>query len=131
MVGCDDSLADCCFRSDLINSSVMRKIILFLFFIPNMVFASFPVLDNCSDTIRKNGKVYIQVDKNLSDVQLRVDSLEKINRKALKKDNDIRVNRKRNTTILGSIGVTLIWVAALAAALVIAIFYLFIDSLNS
>jgi len=96
-----------------------------------MVFASFPVLDNCSDTIRKNGKVYIQVDKNLSDVQLKAGSSDKINKKTLKKDNDIRVNRKRNTTILGSIGVTLIWVAALAAALVIAIFYLFIDSLNS
>ena len=109
----------------------MRKIILFLFFIPNMVFASFPVLDSCSDTIRKNGKVYIQVDKNLSDVQLKAGSSDKINKKVLKKNNDIRVNRKRNTTILGSIGVALIWVAAIAAALVIYIFYLFIDSLNS
>ena len=108
----------------------MRKIILFLFFIPNMVFASFPVLDNCSDTIRKNGKVYIQVDKNLSDVQLKAGSSDKINKKALKKDNDIRINRKRNTTILGTIGVTLIWAAVLAAALLIALFAAVLDSLS-
>ena len=108
----------------------MRKIILFLFFIPNMVFASFPVLDSCSDTIRKNGKVYIQVDKNLSDVQLKAGSSDKINKKVLKKDNNIRINRKRNTTILGSIGVTLIWVAVLAAALLIAIFAAVLDSLS-
>ena len=95
-----------------------------------MVFASFPVLDNCSDTIRKNGKVYIQVDNNASDFQLKVDSLTKINKTALKKDNDIRVNRKRNTTILGSIGVTLIWVAVLAAALLVAIFAAVLDSLS-
>ena len=105
----------------------MKKLLLLLLlFFPFLTFASFPMELNYSDTIRKNGKVYITIDENLEDV-----SSIKYKQTKLKRTKDEILKKNKNKTIIGSLLSFWIIAAVLAAILLIALFKAFLESLNS
>jgi len=103
-----------------------KLLLLFLLFFPFLTFASFPMKLNYSDTIRKNGKVYITIDENLEDV-----SLIKYKQIKLKRTKDEILQKNKNKRIIGSLLSFWIIAAVLAAILLIALFKAFLESLNS
>ena len=38
--------------------------LIFIFILPNIAFASFPIEVALNDTIRKNGKIYVQIEES-------------------------------------------------------------------
>lgn len=103
-----------------------KLLLLFLLFFPFLTFASFPMKLNYSDTIRKNGKVYITIYENLEDV-----SSIKYKQTKLKRTKDEILQKNKNKTIIGSLLSFWIIAVVLAAILLIALFKAFLESLNS
>ena len=90
-------------------------VLILLFFIPNIVLASFPI--NFNDTIKRKGKIYVLIEN--SD-QKKIDSIStKIN-----SDNSIKENKKnkqrsqRSKNILSGIGILFAILAVLVAVLI-------------
>lgn len=105
----------------------MNKFFLFfLLLLPSLAFASFPLQLSCSDTIRKDGKVYITVDENPKKV-----IINKYEQIKLEKTKDEISQKNKNRTIVGSIVSFGIILAILATILLIALVQAFWDSLNS
>ena len=100
--------------------------LIFLLLLPSLAFASFPLQLNYSDTIRKDGKVYITVDENAKKVL--INKYEQIK---LEKTKDEISQKNKNRTIVGSLVSFGIILAILATILLIALVQAFWDSLNS
>ena len=81
----------------------MKKILLLLFFMPFLASASFPVLQNYCDTIRKDGKVYIVIDKESSDTSFNKNSLNNMKEEKIIAQHS-KINKSRNKNILGIFG---------------------------
>ena len=103
-----------------------KLLLLFLLFFPFLTFASFPMKLNYSDTIRKDGKVYITVNENPKKVL--INKYEQIK---LEKTKDEISQKNKNRTIVGSIVSFGIILAILVTILLIALVQAFWDSLNS
>jgi hypothetical protein len=105
----------------------MNKFFLFfLLLLPSLAFASFPLQLNYSDTIRKDGKVYIIVDENPNKVLNN-----KYEQVILEKTKHEMSQKNKNRTIVGSL--VSLWIIAviIASILLILLFKAFWDSLNS
>ena len=105
----------------------MNKLFLFfLLVVPSLSFASFPVQLNYSDTIRKDGKVYIAIENNNNEV-----SIDKKTQVKLKENNQKLIHQNRNRTIVGSIGAFFIIGAIIVVILFVILVRAFWVSLNS
>ena len=95
-------------------------IIIFLF--PFVSSASFPVLKNYNDTIRKNGKIYITLDNDISEVVLK----NNISNQALQQEfidsQKKRINKDRNISIFTFLGIVLFLLALLLVIIVVQFF---------
>ena len=95
-------------------------IIIFLF--PFVSSASFPVLKNYNDTIRKNGKIYITLDNDISEVVLK----NNISNQALQQEfidsQKKRINKDRNISIFTSLGIVLFLLALFLLIIVVQFF---------
>jgi hypothetical protein len=95
-------------------------IIIFLF--PFVSSASFPVLKNYNDTIRKNGKIYITLDNDISEVVLK----NNISNQALQQEfidsQKKRINKDRNISIFTSLGIVLFLLALIIVIIVVQFF---------
>jgi|TARA_B110000914_G_scaffold103482_1_gene90724 hypothetical protein len=95
-------------------------IIIFLF--PFVSSASFPVLKNYNDTIRKNGKIYITLDNDISEVVLK----NNISNQALQQEfidsQKKRINKDRNISIFTSLGIVLFLLALFLVIIVVQFF---------
>tara|TARA_Y100000766_G_scaffold98088_1_gene83685 strand:+ start:101 stop:448 length:348 start_codon:yes stop_codon:yes gene_type:complete len=94
----------------------MKKIIIILFLFPHLIFASFPIENLITDTISKEGRIYIKIDS---------DNINKIDSEAFEKEqninnknNDVIKNKKRSRTsgLLGFFG------GFLLIAIILAVF---------
>ena len=106
----------------------MKKIFFFLLLLPNLIFASFPVDLSYTDTIRKNGKIYIKVssDQNVVDKVITNESNQiKKKREELKVKNK---KRKRTNSLLGLFGSFFVVALILAGIAIIIIFRLIIKA---
>tara|TARA_B100001287_G_C22278792_1_gene342862 strand:- start:189 stop:524 length:336 start_codon:yes stop_codon:yes gene_type:complete len=91
--------------------------LIILFFIPNIILASFPVNFSISDTIKRKGKIYVLIEG--SD-QNNIDS----NSTKINSDSSIIENKKgkqrsqRSKNILSGIGILFTILAVLVAVLI-------------
>ena len=81
----------------------MKKLIIMLALLPLILFASFPVTEMQTDTIRKNGKIYIKVD-NSGEIDLNEQKEKQIRALEKKKIIEKNAKRKRVNKILGVTG---------------------------
>ena len=94
-----------------------NSVLIILFFIPNIILASFPVNFSINDTIKRKGKIYILIEG--SD-QKNIDS----NSAKINSDNSIKKNKKseqrsqRSKNILSGIGILFAILAVLVAVLI-------------
>ena len=106
----------------------MKKIFSLFLLLPNLIFASFPVDVSYTDTIRKNGKIYIKVssDQNVVDKVITNESNQiKKQREELKVKNK---KRKRTNSLLGLFGSFFVVALILAGILAIILFRLIIKA---
>ena len=112
----------------------MKKLIIILALLPFFLFASFPVTEMQTDTIRKNGKIYIKVDTN-GEIDLNEQKEKQIRALEKKKIIEKNAKRKRVNKILGVTGtffVIILVLVGIAALLLIRILYnAFRDFANS
>ena len=92
----------------------MKKIFIILFLFPHLTFASFPIENLITDTISKEGRIYIKIDS---------DNINKIDSEAFEKEQNInnqnndvikKKKRSRTTGLLGFFGGFLIIAGILA-----------------
>tara|TARA_B100000902_G_scaffold369291_1_gene393352 strand:- start:547 stop:894 length:348 start_codon:yes stop_codon:yes gene_type:complete len=109
----------------------MKKIIILLFLFPNLIFASFPIENSISDTISKDGRIYIKIAS---------ENIKNTDKETLKKEQNVNrqnndiiksTKRKRTSGLLGFFGGFFIIAAILVVILVILIFKLIFDSFAS
>tara|TARA_Y100000766_G_scaffold160124_1_gene137543 strand:+ start:309 stop:650 length:342 start_codon:yes stop_codon:yes gene_type:complete len=107
----------------------MKKIIMLLILLPNLIFASFPLEKSVSDTLRKDGKIYIKIVSE-AEKSIHNNNLEnKLNSTENKVVIIKNTKRKRTNTLLGFFGGALILAGVLAVVFVFLIAKLIIDSL--
>ena len=87
----------------------MKKIIIILFLFPHLIFASFPIENLISDTISKDGRIYIKIDSEAFEKEQNINN----------QNNDVikKKKRSRTTGLLGFFGGFLI-IAGILAVLV-------------
>ena len=112
----------------------MKKLIIILTLFPLILFASFPITEIQTDTIRKNGKIYIKVDTS-GEIDLNEQKEKQIRALERKKIIQKNAKRKRVNKILGVTGtifVIILVLVGIAALLLIRILYnAFRDFANS
>ena len=84
----------------------MKKIIIILFLFPHLIFASFPIENLISDTISKDGRIYIKIDSEAFEKEQNINN----------QNNDVikKKKRSRTTGLLGFFGGFLIIAGILA-----------------
>tara|TARA_S200000501_G_C20357668_1_gene540482 strand:+ start:169 stop:492 length:324 start_codon:yes stop_codon:yes gene_type:complete len=84
----------------------MKKIIIILFLFPHLIFASFPIENLITDTISKDGRIYIKIDSEAFEKEQNINN----------QNNDIikKKKRSRTTGLLGFFGGFLIIAGILA-----------------
>lgn len=112
----------------------MKKLIVILTLLPYLLFASFPITEIQTDTIRKNGKIYIKVDAS-GEIDLNEQKEKQIRALEKKKIIEKNAKRKRVNKILGVTGAFFVIISVLigiAALLLVRILYnAFRDFTNS
>jgi len=110
----------------------MKKIIILLVLLPNLIFASFPFKNFIADTISKDGRMYIKIPSGNNN-NIENDKLEKEQNLNKQNNNDEikRVKRKRTSGLLGFFGSFFIIAAVLATILFFLLIKLIIDSFAS
>ena len=91
----------------------MKKIIIILFLFPHLIFASFPIENLITDTISKDGRIYIKIDSEAFEKEQNINN--QINDVIKKK------KRSRTTGLLGFFGGFLIIAGILATIVVFLI----------
>ena len=91
----------------------MKKIIIILFLFPHLIFASFPIENLITDTISKDGRIYIKIDSEAFEKEQNINN----------QNNDVikKKKRSRTTGLLGFFGGFLIIAAILAGIVAILI----------
>ena len=91
----------------------MKKIIIILFLFPHLIFASFPIENLITDTISKDGRIYIKIDSEAFEKEQNINN----------QNNDIikKKKRSRTTGLLGFFGGFLIIAGILATIVVFLI----------
>ena len=84
----------------------MKKIIIILFLFPHLIFASFPIENLITDTISKDGRIYIKIDSEAFEKEQNINN----------QNNDVikKKKRSRTTGLLGFFGGFLIIAGILA-----------------
>ena len=95
-------------------------IIIFLF--PFVSSASFPVLKNYNDTIRKNGKIYITLDNDISEAVLKNNISNQSLQQEFIDSQKKRINKDRNISIFTSLGIVLFLLALFLVIIVVQFF---------
>ena len=74
----------------------MKKIIIILFLFPHLIFASFPIENLITDTISKDGRIYIKIDSEAFEKEQNINN----------QNNDVikKKKRSRTTGLLGFFG---------------------------
>ena len=91
----------------------MKKIIIILFLFPHLIFASFPIENLITDTISKDGRIYIKIDSEAFEKEQNINN----------QNNDVikKKKRSRTTGLLGFFGGFLIIAGILATIVVFLI----------
>ncbi len=109
----------------------MKKIIILLVLLPNLIFASFPFKIFIADTISKDGRIYIKIPSENNN-KIENDKLEKEQNLNKQNNDEIKkIKRERTSGLLGFFGSFFIIAAVLAAILFFLIIKLIIDSFAS
>ena len=95
-------------------------IIIFLF--PFVSSATFPVLQNNNDTIRKNGKIYITLDNDISEAVLKNNISNQSLQQEFIDSQKKRINKDRNISIFTFLGIVLFLLALLLVIIVVQFF---------
>lgn len=97
----------------------MKKIIIILFLFPHLIFASFPIENLITDTISKDGRIYIKIDSEAFEKEQNINN----------QNNDVikKKKRSRTTGLLGFFGGFLI-IAGILATIVIFLIIRFMIS---
>ena len=74
----------------------MKKIFIILFLFPHLTFASFPIENLITDTISKDGRIYIKIDSEAFEKEQNINN----------QNNDVikKKKRSRTTGLLGFFG---------------------------
>ena len=95
----------------------MKKIIILFILLPNLIFASFPIEKSVSDTLRKDGKIYIKIVSE-AEKSIQNNNLEnKLNSRERKELIIKNTKRKRTNTLLAFFGSSLVLAGVLVAVL--------------
>lgn len=100
------------------------KFFLFIIIIllPFISSASFPVLQNYNDTIRKNGKIYINLENEISETVLKNNISNQVLQADFIDSQKKRINKDRNISIFTSLGILLFLLALIIVIIVVQFF---------
>ena len=97
-------------------------IIIIIILLPFISTASFPVLQNYNDTIRKNGKIYITLDNDISEAVLKNNISNQSLQQEFIDSQKKRINKDRNISIFTSLGILLFLLALIIVIIVVQFF---------
>ena len=106
----------------------MKKIFSLFLLLPNLIFASFPVDVSYTDTIRKNGKIYIKVSSDQNVVDKVITNESNQIKKQREAESEKNKKRKRTNSLLGLFGSFFVVALILAGILAIILFRLIIKA---
>ena len=87
----------------------MKKFLfIIIFLLPFISSASFPVLLNFNDTIRKNGKIYINLENEISETVLKNNISNQVLQAEFIDSQKKRINKDRNISIFTYLGILLV-----------------------
>ena len=95
--------------------------LIFIFILPNIVFASFPTEVTFNDTIRKNGKIYVQIEES-ENSSINKNSSNKNIQSTVEKKKKPKKRSQRSKSILTSLGF-LLAILAVLVAIAIGLFF--------
>ena len=95
--------------------------LIFIFIIPNIVLASFPIDDAINDTIRKNGKIYVQIEESENSSINKTSSNKNI-QSTVEKKKKPKKRSQRSKSMLTSLGF-LLAILAVLVAIAIGLFF--------
>ena len=101
--------------------------LIFIFILPNIAFASFPIDDFLNDTIRKNGKIYVLIEES-ENSSINKNSSNKNIQSKIEKKKKSKKRSQRSKGILTSLGF-LLAILAVLVAIAIGLFFDFLLSL--
>ena len=96
-------------------------LLIFIFILPNIAFASFPIDDFLNDTIRKNGKIYVLIEES-ENSSINKNSSNKNIQSTIEKKKKSKKRSQRSKGILTSLGF-LLAILALLVAIAIGLFF--------
>ena len=88
--------------------------LIFIFILPNIAFASFPIEVALNDTIRKNGKIYVLIEES-GNTSFKKNSSNKNIQSTVEKKKKPKKRSQRSKGILTSLGFLLVILAVLVA----------------
>ena len=100
----------------------MKKFLFIIILLPFISSASFPVLQNYNDTIRKNGKIYITLDNDISEAVLKNNISNQSLQQEFIDSQKKRINKDRNISIFTSLGILLFLLALIIVIIVVQFF---------
>ena len=101
----------------------MKKFLfIIIFLLPFVSSASFPVLLNFNDTIRKNGKIYIILENEISETVLKNNISNQVLQAEFIDSQKKRINKDRNISIFTYLGFLLVLLALLLVVIVVQFF---------
>ena len=95
--------------------------LIFIFILPNIAFASFPKEVAFNDTIRKNGKIYVQIEESENSSINKTSSNKNI-QSTVEKKKKPKKRSQRSKSILTSLGF-LLAILAVLVAIAIGLFF--------
>jgi len=101
-------------------------LLIFIFILPNIAFASFPIEVALNDTIRKNGKIYVLIEES-GNTSFKKNSSNKNIQSTVEKNKKPKKRSQRSKNILTSLGFLFIILAVLAGIIVVMFFKLLLD----
>ena len=100
--------------------------LIFIFILPNIAFASFPIKVALNDTIRKNGKIYVLIEES-GNTSFKKNSSNKNIQSTVEKKKKPKKRSQTSKNILASLGFLFIILAVLAGIIVVMFFKLLLD----
>ena len=100
----------------------MKKFLFIIILLPFISSASFPVLQNYNDTIRKNGKIYINLENEISETVLKNNISNQVLQADFIDSQKKRINKDRNISIFTSLGILLFLLALIIVIIVVQFF---------